>query len=343
MPWELKSPRKGKTPYWYVRGKYLGIALDNSTGTTDRRAAKTILATWKRQAERGEFSRGGAPQAAASATFLSAAVAYMQAGGERLYVEPILNAWGEKPLPEIDQIAIDTLASMLYPNGTAATKNRQVYTPVSAILKRAGIDKKIKRPKGWRGNKRTFWLEPEPTFRLLDAATEISPEFGILCTMLNYCGLRINEGLKFQCEHIELRREFGYLPTTKTDEPRAVYLPPVVVAALANHPRGLERKGKLFRYHDGGRLRDMLKLACKRAGVVLPRRTAFHVFRHNYGTWMRLYGGLDALGLLRLDVWKDMESIERYSHSDVSSEARRAAVLPTPNRGAGVETKIKAS
>src|SRR4029453_11828245 len=56
--------------------------------------------------------------------------------------------------------------------------------------------------------------------------------------------------------------------------------------------RGLDRAGQLFRFHDGGRLRDMLKSACDRAGVALPRRTAFHVFRHNYATWMRLYGGL---------------------------------------------------
>ena len=104
----------------------------------------------------------------------------------------------------------------------------------------------------------------------------------------------------------------------------------VVVAALANHPRGLNRKGRLFRFHDGGRLRDMLKLACKGAGVTLPHRTAFHVFRHNYATWMRLYGGLDSLGLLRTGVWADIDSVSRYSHSEPTAEARQAAALPTP-------------
>ena len=118
-----------------------------------------------------------------------------------------------------------------------------------------------------------------------------------------------------------------------------MYLPPVVVAALANHPRGLDRTGRLFRFHDGGRLRDLLKEACRRAGVTLPRRTAFHVFRHNYGTWMRLYGGLDDLGLTRTGAWLDRDSVERYSHSEATAEARRAAVLPTPKRGADVERK----
>jgi integrase len=341
MPWKLVPPRKGKTPYWYIRGKYLGIALDRSTGTSERRAATTILATWKRQAERGEFSKPA--EAEDSALFLSAAKAYMLAGGERQYVEAISNKWVAKRLEDIDQVAIDTLADELYPNAPASTRNRQVYTPVSAILKHVGIDKKIKRPKGWRGNKRTFWLRPEPTFALLAAASDLDAEFGAFCTLLNYCGLRLSEGLALRCEMVELGREYAYLPTTKTDEPRAIYLPPVVVAALANHPRGMDRKARVFRFHNGGRLRDMLDLACERAGVTLPHRTAFHVFRHNYATWMRLYGGLDALGLTRTGAWADLDSVERYSHSEPTAEARRAIDLPTPKRGADVERKDKAS
>jgi hypothetical protein len=153
MPWKLVPPREGKTPYWYIRGKYLGIALDDSTGTPEERAARRILKTWREQAERGEF-RKRASSDPAPATFLSAAVAYMQAGGERQFIAWILAKWGEKPLSDIDQIAIDTLAAELYPEATAATRNRQVYTPVSAVLKRAGIERKIKRPKGWRGARR---------------------------------------------------------------------------------------------------------------------------------------------------------------------------------------------
>jgi integrase len=338
MPWKLVPPRKGKTPYWYVRGKYLGIALDKSTGATERRTATTILGTWKRQAERGEFSKP-AEAVAEPDYFIAAANAYMEAGGERQYLDPIMTKWKAKLLSNIDQIAIDTLASDLYPGAPASTRNRQVYTPVSAVLKHVGVDKKIKRPKGWRGNKRTFWLKPEPTFALLAAAEEMDAEFGVFCTLLNYTGLRLSEGLGLQCEQIDLQREYAYVPDTKTGEPRAVYLPPIVVAALANHPRGMARKGRAFRFHNGGRLRDMLDLACERAGVELPVRTAFHVFRHNYATWMRLYGGLDALGLIRTRAWADMESVERYSHSEPTAEARQAAQLPTPGRGEVVELK----
>jgi integrase len=341
MPWKLVPPRAPYTRCYYVRGKYLRIRLCHSTGTSEADAARRILATWKRQAERGEFSLGGRSEPA-PATFVSAATAYMRAGGSGQYLEPILRAWKDRALAAVDQIAVDTLAAELYPKGTAATRNRQVYTPISAVLKRAGIETKIRRPKGWRGNKRTFWLQPESTFRLLDAAAAIEPEFGVLCVLLNYTGMRLGEALdRLTCEAVELQREFAYLPDSKTGEPRAVYLPPVVVVALANHPRGLHRKGRLFRFHDGGRLRDMLAEACHRAGVTLPRRTAFHVFRHNFATWMRLYGGLDALGLTRTGAWADLESVERYAHSEPTAEARQAAVLPT--RAAGVQRKTGAA
>jgi hypothetical protein len=194
MPWILTPPRKGRSPYWYVRGKYLGIALDRSTGTSEKRAATTILNNWKRQAERGEFSQPADKDDAG--LFLTAVKAYLQAGGEGKFVEAISENWASKRLADIDQIAIDQLAKELYPTAAAATKNRQVYTPVSAILKHVGIEKKIKRPKGWRGGKRTFWLAPEVTFRLLDEAGKLDVEFGILCTLLNYCGLRLSEALR---------------------------------------------------------------------------------------------------------------------------------------------------
>jgi integrase len=337
MPWYLSSPRKGRSPHWYIRGKYLGIAIDRSTGTSERQAAARILATWKRQAERGEFSQP--TDKASPELFLAAAKAYLLAGGEGRFIEPICAKWPTKLLADIDQIAIDTLAEELYPQATAATKDRQVYTPISAILKRVGIEKKIKRPKGWRGNKRTGWLKPDDTFRVLKAAGKLDAELGVFCTVLNYTGMRLSEGLGLLCEKIELHREFAYIPDTKTGEPRAVYLPPVAVAALANHPRGLDRKGPVFRFHNGGWLR---RTACKAAGVVLPHRTAFHVFRHNYGTWMRLYAGLDDIGLTRTGAWADLGSVERYSHSEPTAEARRAALLPTPKRAGDVENKQKA-
>jgi integrase len=65
----------------------------------------------------------------------------------------------------------------------------------------------------------------------------------------------------------------------------------------------------------------------KTAGLTeLPGK--FHIFRHTYGTWMTVHGGLDAEGLVATGVWRDESSARRYRHTVTSDAARRADVLP---------------
>ena len=91
---------------------------------------------------------------------------------------------------------------------------------------------------------------------------------------------------------------------------------------------------KLFRFHIGGRLRKMLTLAMKRAGLKFPpRQGGFHLFCHTYGTWMTRYGELDTYGLTRTGRWIDPDSADRYNHTIASPEARRADLMPVKNPG----------
>jgi hypothetical protein len=71
------------------------------------------------------------------------------------------------------------------------------------------------------------------------------------------------------------------------------------IIADGQMPGGLEGAGRLFSFHASGRLRDLLKMTVAEAGVVLPRRVAFHVFCHTWATWMRQHGGLDTFDLVR--------------------------------------------
>lgn len=275
-------------------------------------------------------------------------------------MEALVGYFQTTPINNIGQIQIDDAAAVLYPKASPATLNRQVYTPISAVLKRAGNEKKIKRPKGWRGTKTTSWLEPEKAFALFAAADNIEPEFGLFLRVLLYTGMRLSEALNVRLQHLNLAAAMIYLPRTKNTHPRPVHLPPIIVAALASQPprkavqhsvkgrRWKEGEGgrspadagapflerpadaKLFRYHAGGHLRDMLKDAMKVAGLSFPpRQGGFHLLCHTYGTWMHRYGGLDNFGLSRTERWKDPKSAERYLHTQVNEEARRADLLPT--------------
>ena len=321
MPLKLVPPRKGKSPNWSVRGTYLGRYVDRSARTGRRALAGQVLKQIERSIERGEFSERGEP------TFASSAASYMKAGGERRFMTPLLHHFGTMPLRLIGQSEIDHAAVTLYPAASAASRNRQVYTPCSAVLRRGGIALNLHRPKGSGGNKQTAWLWPEQAEAIFVEAEKINKEFAALLIVLCYTGMRLSEALGLTWNNMRLQDGFAYVPDTKNDEPRAVFLPPVAVAALANRSGGGSR---LFKFSKSGHLYSLLKVAAIRAGVDLPERSAFHIFRHTYATWMRRYAGLDTRGLVATGAWKDRKSADRYEHVVVSEEAQRAALLPTP-------------
>jgi integrase len=105
-------------------------------------------------------------------------------------------------------------------------------------------------------------------------------------------------------------------------------LPPVIVAALATHPRGMARVGKLFRFGKNGRLYTWLGEAARAAGVEIPQGVAFHAFRHTWGAWLRRYAGLDTTGLVATGAWRSRQAAAVYEHSEQSEEARKADLLP---------------
>jgi len=98
------------------------------------------------------------------------------------------------------------------------------------------------------------------------------------------------------------------------------------VAALANLGGG--DTGRVFPFRKSGHLYHLLRAAAAKAEVELPERSAFHLFRHTYATWMRREAGLDTKGLVATGAWKDRKSADRYEHVIVSEEARKAALLP---------------
>ncbi len=214
-----------------------------------------------------------------------------------------------------------------------ATRNRQVYTPCSAILRAGGREIRLRRPKGANGRELTGWLYPEQAWPLIAECYKLDREFGLYCLMLLLTGERMTEPLKLRCIDVRIKERFAYLPDSKNGEPRPLYLPKHLVKELKKHPRGLDRgEQRLFKFHRGGHVYSLLKAAAAKAEVTLPERQSFHIFCHTYATWMRRYGGIDTRGLVGTGRWKDRKSVHRYEHVVVSEEAQRAELLPVPKR-----------
>lgn len=318
MPIKLIPPRQGKSQNWTIRGTHLRVRVDQTTGTPDRKLAAKVLARVRDEIERGVFSRPGAP------TFASAALNYVDHGGEERFVLRLAEHFGETPLTQIGQAQIDAAAIALYPHATPATRNRQVYSPVSAILKRAGVEDKLKRPKGGRGQWRPHFLQEKQARALLTGAAGVDAEFGVFLAFLLYTGCRLSDATSLELANLDMSARTAYFPKTKTDIPRVAHLPPPLIAALAGHPKGLDRVGKVFRFRKCGRLYTLLDKAAQAGGVTIPDGVAFHIFRHTYGKWMKDRGA----DLVGTGAWASEQAARGYAHLSVSEEARKADRLP---------------
>jgi integrase len=352
MPLTLRPPRPGKTPNYEIRGTYLGVSVERSSGTHKRQVAQQILRDIEACIEQhGQYPAPEQKPRAGEPTFLSAAVAYMRDGGERCYMAPLLEHFKEIPLKEIDQEAIDTAAATLLPLGAPDYRNRRIYTPVSAVLHHALGDKcpPLRRPKGAKGRARTDFMWPDDAFAIIDEADKIDPEFGLYLRLLLYTGIRKSEGLAVLSADVKPEERAAWLRTSKNEDPRMLKLRQDIVGPLQAH---LERSfgEKLFRFVDGGHFKHLL-LRAKLAACGLPcpvRRptgwkppqyrlafVGFHTFRHTWATWMRRYSGADVQGLVATGNWRDPRSAARYSHVVSRDEWDRVDNLPGPGTKRG--------
>jgi integrase len=343
MPLKLIPPRPEKSPNWTIRGTHLKVYVDKSSGTPRRSLARQIRDKLERAIEAGEYPTREVPPRVDRPTFLSAAVSYLEAGKRRRYVAKLIKHFGETPIEEVDQAAIDKAALTVCRPGTGpGGRNAAVYTPVSAILHHAGVEMKIKRPKGAKGREVTDWLTPEDASMIITAAAGFDIEFSLFLKTLVYTGLRPSEPLSWQREDLRLAESDAWTRRKKGGIASNVKLRDDLRDALGRHMATHERR-RVFRFHQGGHLKHILTRA-KLAGLGLPcpaRRPTgwrqppnrltwvnFKTFRHTWATWMRIYGGLDGIGLRATDNWRDLRSVARYSHAVPRDEWTKVEKLP---------------
>lgn len=318
MPLKLIAPN-ARSKFYRVRGTHKSVPVDRTTRETSKAPAARKLKEWEAEIDAGELT------SRKPITFGHAADAYEAAGGDGRFLFPILERIGSKMAArDITQAFVDLLAVDIYPDATPATRNRQVYTPIAAVLKHNKIDIDLKRPAGAQGQRRTLWLKPEEFEAVALAASGLSRELGILMVLLCYTGMRLGEGLGLLCRDIDLKQATATLHKTKNGDPRAVHLPPRVIAALASHPLKLDRgEERVFGFVDGGSLNRKARKAYELAKVDCGT-APFHCLRHTWATWM-VRNGVD---LVATGAWRSHNSARGYTHFVTSEEAQKADGLP---------------
>ncbi len=349
----LKIEQRHGRPNWYLRGTLRGVRVRESCGTDDKATAEAIKAR-----REWEILQGTVFGVKAAGTFLAGVTVYLESGGERRFLQPLIDHFGSTPLAKIDQAAIDAAARTIYPGKSPATINRQIFTPVSAVISKAaehGLCAPIKiiRPKQPKG--RVRWITHDEAARLLAAC---QPAMRPLVAFLLYTGARIGEALWLDWRYVDLKRAQVQFLDTKNGTDRGVPLHPALVAILADLAH---REAEVFRTPNGmpyaplddeneldvsagSRIKKGFRAACKRAKIddFTP-----HDCRHTWATWHYMEHR-DLNLLMHLGGWSSLSMVLRYAHVNVSHAAPSINAMPTigapaKKRGPGSPKKTGAT
>jgi hypothetical protein len=154
---KTRSKRAKKAGTYYIEGRYKGLRIHESLGTSDRDRANDEYA--KRLAALTEEADLG-PKAVAN--FAAAVVAYhdeLKRDGRETnsnvpWLDEILPLIGQRRLCELTQADLDELAKTMRPKGSVETRKRQVYTPfIAAYNAAADRDPPLADPKRWKAPK----------------------------------------------------------------------------------------------------------------------------------------------------------------------------------------------
>ena len=272
-------------------------------------------------------------------TFAEGAIAYMKAGGERQYLDRILAEIGTLPIIAIDQDQMHELAEKLYPGCKPSTINRQIYTPVMAIISMMAQQRRcppalLRRPKG-HDKVAPLKVPEEAWFNRVMPELSVKMRAVLLCLTLH--GRRISEIIERVPADLDVERWTLHIPDSKTGVPILIPLAEPVIATiremLAENRAEDQRqklKGKpprpakwLFGTGDRNNFGRAIRAACEKAGV--PSYGSHAIGRHSFATRL-LRAGKSLVFVKDAGGWKTISMpASRYAHlekSEVADEVR---------------------
>jgi integrase len=302
-------------------GKIVWQSKERSTGTPDvsqaRKFVEALIDAAYEDLTKDVEKRDGI-------TFNEAVISYIKSSNgwaNKQYLPRIVEEIGDMPIVSIKQKCIDDLAEKLYPGRTAATLNRQIYTPVCAVLNAAASDDytapRIKRPKGhlppsnFKRPSKDWWARVLP---------ECPPNLVAFVLFCRLHGRRTGEACRITPSDIDAESWQVTVLDTKGKQEIRIKLSQPVINALDLYPWRLNKY--VFGFSSRWSVYKPLRNACERAGVEYSRPKDSG--RHSWASGL-LDQGKTLKEVKEAGRWKTMEAVGIYSHlerSRVDDEAR---------------------
>lgn len=323
MPLKLYPRPNG---IFHIRGTVQGRRVDESARTRVRSEAEQVRAKLE-----AELFKRAVYGDRAVATFAEAAESYLLAGKPSDHLLPLIDRIGLTPLAKIDQDFVDRLAVEMKPDAKPATRIRQVYTPISAVMNHAAPKLcepiKLVKPKG--SGKRVDFLTPGEVETLLGF---LPPHLSRLVTFYVATGCRATEALNLEWRDVSPKGERVVFWETKTDYARGVDLQHRARRDLPTRP---EENGFVWLNSDGDpwhgydAINLMLRRYCERHGpdgrrltaaqIADPKAPRFrhvhcHLLRHTWATWAYAVTR-DLTFLMGQGGWRSPTMVLRYAHT----------------------------
>jgi len=291
---------------WHYRGTVAGRRLRRSTGTSNKEIAARIAAEIEDKAWK---CRLDGPEAVL--TFAQASIRYRAAGKSTRYLAAVEDYWKDTLVRSIKPGAVKDAALALYPNASAATRNRQAITPTVAIINHAAEAElcayiRVKHFKVDTKSKKPATLEWVQAFM-----KHASPQLGGMALFMFLTGARVSEALAVTWDDIDLREKTVLICQTKLGNERRAHLPQPLVVALANIPKSNSNR-RVFWYSHRASCFKMWNWAIRAAKI---ERLSYHSCRHGFATAL-LRAGVDVVTIAKLGGWKSARHVfETYGHA----------------------------
>ncbi len=252
----LKLTKRKDSPNFWLSGTIRGIAVRESTKTADKIAAETICVLRERELlDESIFGKKTV------VTFKTAADAYLVGGGSARFLTPIVDAFGNRLLRDIHQNDLDLLSLKLYPETTAVTRNRQLFTPFIAVWNHASRNEWAE-PRQWARPRKQKGTRLRPTTtrsgtrpvtyeRAAEFVSNMSPAPAMVMTALFYTGMRPVELFTLEPSDVDVAGRWLTLEHTKTGEPRGVPMHEFLVPLFTSLLKRKKGPPQIFQNYRG--------------------------------------------------------------------------------------------